>query len=380
MLRVALKMLVGDPVKYFGLVFGVAFATLLIAQQTSIFVGLLGRAGAEVRAVSEATLWVMDPAVTTVADSRPLRDTMLGRVRGVAGIDWAVPLLRGSVALRLRDGRQIGATLVGVDDGTLIGGPGAMVLGSLESLREPGGIVIDEEGYKRLFPGTSLQLGAELEINDARAVIVGIAKTTPSFINGAVVHARYSTAIGFLNNGRNQLSFIIARERPGIAIERLCRAITEQTGLKALPSKEFVQASRDDVIQNTGIPISIATTDVLGVIVGIAIVALTFTIFVAENLRQFGALKAVGVSSGQLVAMVLAQAGLVGAMGYAIGLGVSGAFFIFAAAKIPTFQGFYLPVEVAALAALVVALIIVIAGLVAIRRVLVIDPAIVFRG
>jgi len=141
-----------------------------------------------------------------------------------------------------------------------------------------------------------------------------------------------------------------------------------------------VEASRNDIIQNTGIPISIGTTNVLGVIVGIAIVGLTFTIFVAENLKQFGALKAIGVSNPQLVGMVLTQAALVGLLGYAIGLGVAGWFFLFAAANIPTFQSFFLPWEVAALAAAVVVFIITTAALVAMRRVLVIDPAVVFRG
>ncbi|MGL1761032.1 FtsX-like permease family protein, partial [Vibrio parahaemolyticus] len=81
------------------------------------------------------------------------------------------------------------------------------------------------------------------------------------------------------------------------------RSIAAATGLKAVTREAFIKASRDDVIENTGIPISIGTTDVLGIIVGVAIVGLTFTIFITENLRQFGALKAIGVSNGQLVRM-----------------------------------------------------------------------------
>ena len=40
---VALRMLFGDRTKYLGLVFGVAFATLLVTQQGSTFVGLMER-------------------------------------------------------------------------------------------------------------------------------------------------------------------------------------------------------------------------------------------------------------------------------------------------------------------------------------------------
>ena len=37
MLRTALRMLLGDKTKCLGLVFGVAFSTLLVCQQVSIF-------------------------------------------------------------------------------------------------------------------------------------------------------------------------------------------------------------------------------------------------------------------------------------------------------------------------------------------------------
>lgn len=380
MLRIALKMLIGDPVKYLGLVFGVAFATLLIAQQTSIFVGLLGQAGAEIGVAQEATVWLMDPSVVTIADNRPIRDTMLARVRGVEGLAWAVPFLRGGAAIRLRDGRQFGANINGLDEATLIGAPREMILGSVDSLRNPDTVIIDADGYDRLFPDQPRRLGVEVEINDRRAVIGGISKTTPSFTGGIALYARYATALGFLNAGRTQLSFILAREAPGVPLQTLVEEIRNTTGLKAVSRADFVAASRNDIIQNTGIPISIGTTNVLGVIVGIAIVGLTFTIFVAENLKQFGALKAIGISNLQLVGMVLTQAALVGLLGYAIGLGVAGWFFLFAAANIPTFQSFFLPWEVAALAALVVVFIITTAALVAMRRVLVIDPAVVFRG
>jgi putative ABC transport system permease protein len=255
-----------------------------------------------------------------------------------------------------------------------------MRLGTRENLRDADAIFVGSDGFARLFPGAPPRLNDVVELNDHRAVIRGIIKTSPSFAGGVPLFARYSTALGFINSGRTQLSFILAREAAGAAPADVAKAITGATGLKAASRDDFIKASRDDVIDNTGIPISIGTTDVLGVIVGVAIVGLTFSIFIAENLRQFGALKAIGVSNPQLVGMVLLQAALAGVIGYAIGLGVAGGFFLLAAAHIPTFDGFFLPWEVAVLTAGVVVLIIVSAALLAMRRVLVIDPAIVFRG
>jgi len=49
MIRIALRMLLGDKLKYAGLVAGLAFATLLITQQGSIFAGFVLRTGAWIR-------------------------------------------------------------------------------------------------------------------------------------------------------------------------------------------------------------------------------------------------------------------------------------------------------------------------------------------
>lgn len=377
---VALKMLLGDRTKYLGLIFGVAFATLLVIQQASIFAGLLSRAGSQVRDVQEADLWVMDPAVETVDEAKPMRDTVLSRVRGVPGVAWAVPLYKGGAVMRTVDGRQLGAQLLGVDDSTLVGAPLTMKLGERESLREPDAVLLDGDGFGRLFPGVPLRTGDILEINDRRAVVTGVVDASPSFNSTPLVVTRYSRALSYTNNGRSSLSFVIARTADGRDAAAVAAAIARATGQKAVTRADFERQSRSYLIDNTGIPISIGTTVALGVIVGIAIVALTFSIFVAENVKQYGALKAMGVSNGRLVGMVAIQAGVVGVIGYFIGLGVAGGFFLAAARGIPAFRGFFLPWEVAAGMAVLVTVIMTIASAVSLRRVLSIDPAIVFRG
>ena len=52
---VALKMLVGDRLKYLALIAGVSFAALLITQQASIFAGYTLRTGSWIR--GEPTHW-----------------------------------------------------------------------------------------------------------------------------------------------------------------------------------------------------------------------------------------------------------------------------------------------------------------------------------
>ena len=75
---VALKMLFGDRAKYIGLIFGIAFSTMLMSNQVSIFTRLMLRTASQILDVREADIWVMDPRVEYVDEVEPMTDTQLG--------------------------------------------------------------------------------------------------------------------------------------------------------------------------------------------------------------------------------------------------------------------------------------------------------------
>jgi putative ABC transport system permease protein len=174
---------------------------------------------------------------------------------------------------------------------------------------------------------------------------------------------------------------VLVRSAPGADPAEVARAIDERTGLKAMTSNQFSWMTMMYFLRNTGIPVNFGTVVALGIVVGVAVVGLTFHMFVTENLRQYAALKAMGLTNVRLIGMVLLQASVVGAIGYGLGLGLTSAFFELATSS-PTsfFRGFYLPWEVAVGVGLLAALIMLVSSLISLRRVLVVDPAIVFRG
>ena len=86
MIWIAIRMLTGDRQKFYGLVFGIAFSTLLITQQLTIFVNLLERGASGVYNVSSADVWVMDPVSRTTDVSYAMPSTALDKVRGVPGV------------------------------------------------------------------------------------------------------------------------------------------------------------------------------------------------------------------------------------------------------------------------------------------------------
>jgi len=377
---VALRILLGDRAKYVGLIFGIAFSTTLMSNQTSIFVGLMLRTANQILDAREADIWVMDPRVDYVDEIEPMTDTQLGRVRGVDGVDWAVPFFKGLAVAHTRDGILQQVILLGVDDATLTGVTPRLALGSVENLKQPDAMIIDRAGYQFMWPGEAPGLGKVLELNDHRAVIVGISDASAPFTTYPIVYTKYSSALNYIGRTRKQMSFVLVHARPQVDPHVLAQRISAETGLKALTWSDFALATIGYYLKRTGIPVNFGITVALGFIVGAAVVGQTFYIFVIENLRQFGALKAMGVANGTILRMVLLQAIVVASIGYAIGIGFCAGFFEITSRISINLRGFELPWQVAAGTGCAILVIIVIASFASIRKVMVVDPAIVFRG
>ena len=376
---VALQMLLGDRAKYLGLIFAVAFSTFLMSHQSSIFAGIMRRTTSQIMDVPDANLWVMDRKTQYFDEVKALTDDDLYRVRGVPGIEWAVPLFKGLPRAKAFDGNFRIVIMMGVDDATLVGAPRNMVLGSADDLRRPDAVIIDRVGYEFFFPGQPYELGKPLELNDHRVNIVGIYNSSAPFQNLPVFYSRYSQAVTYVGRERNQLSFVLAKAAPGVSDREASRRIEAVTGLRAATSSEFGWQTIWYYIDHTGIPINFGITIGIALVVGTIVAGQTFYIFTLENLKQFGALKAIGVTNWRITGMILLQALMVGVIGFSIGIGMTAAFFELTK-NVLDLRGFSLLWQIAAGTGGTVLLIVILASLMSIRRVLVLEPAIVFRG
>jgi putative ABC transport system permease protein len=374
-------MLFGNRGKYFAILFGITFACMLMVQQLSLFFGLMRNTASQIRDMPGADVWVMDPTVQFVDDLKPLSDNDVYRVRGVPGVLWAVRLYKGQARTQFREGYFKQFIILGLDDASLVGAPGEMLVGSLAGLREPDAVVLDVNGFRYLWPDEPLSVGKTFEMNDHRAVIAGVCKASPTFQTYPVAYTRYSQAVHFVPPERRVLSFVLAKAAPGVAPAEVCRTITERTGLQALSADEFTWKTVFYYAERTGIPINFGITVILGFIIGSAIAGQTFYLFTIENLRQFGSLKAMGLSNRRIIGMVLMQGLTVGVTGYCLGLGGAAAFEAFLEYTVTTvppafFMYWGIPIGVAG----AVALIVIGSALLSLRRVLTLEPATVFRG
>lgn len=384
---IALKMLFGDRGKYIGIVTGITLASLIMIQQPGIMVSVLQRTYSFISDVSLADVWVMDPKVQFIDDSKPMLDTQLYRVRGIAGVEWAVPLYKGAQRVRLRNGELVTSNMLGFDDATLIGGPAEMIEGSLADLRLPDAVIVDEAGAKgRLAtpadtPGgkpVPLRVGDTLEINDKRAVVVGIARAAATFQSQPILYTTFTRAKTLALSERKMLSYVLVKTDPSQSPEDVARRITAGTGLAAYTSQQFKQMSLGYFLKNTGILVNFGFMVVIGFIIGAAVTGQIFYNFTLDNLRHFGVFKAMGASNRVLLSMILLQALLVGFVGFGIGAGISSVFALATHGRAGL--SMQLPWQLLLSAGVAVLLICLLAASFSIRKVFRLEAAVVFKG
>ena len=173
------------------------------------------------------------------------------------------------------------------------------------------------------------------------------------------------------------LTYVLAKAESKVAPEVVAKRIQRDTKLGAQTSDQFTWMTINYYLRYTGIPINFGITALLGFFVGTAIAGQTFYNFTLENLKQFGALKAMGATNIRIVGMILLQAMVVGLLGYGLGVGLAALFGVLTKGGELAFYTYWriLPITGGAIVAICI-----LSSLLSIRRVIVLEPAIVFRG
>lgn len=375
MYRIALTMLVGDKAKYLSLVLGLGFAVLLITQQTSIFFGLLLRGTGFLQNTTQPDLWVVDEHTTWIADLRQIDEDDLLRVRSVPGVAWAEPFFATRGRAELPDGSYQAVRLLGIDRSTLIGRPPQMVEGSIEDLRHPDAVIVEVTSRARL---NGIQIGDRLKLNDQRAIVVGFARAELSFQSDVLIFTTYRNAVQFVPVGRDRLSMVFTGVRDPADLRAVQHRINQIPGIRAFTREQLQALTIEFILKQTGIGVNFAITVGLGLVVGLVVSGATFYQFTLENLRQFAVLKAMGATRGLLIRLMLMQAVVAGLIAFGIGVGAASIISWFGrkpGAELSTYFPWYL-----LLGSLGATLLCVAGGsILSVRRVLILDPATVFR-
>lgn len=373
--ELALKLLANDRGKFFTLILGITFAVFLMMQMTAVFSGVMHRSAATIYNVG-AQMWVMDPSVNIQTDNISLPDYILDAVRSIKGVKYAVPLYTGSGLVKLNNGRYQSATIIGLDDASLFGRP-AMLQGNIYNIyNNDAYIVVKDAEYHKL---DNPAMGTTFEINDNRAVVVGIAKALVGGLFGTpTLYTTYSRAISDLPTTRFTISYILVEPKNLTDIAYI-KAQVKALGYMALTQDEFVSKNTDYYLYQTGLGTNVLIMTLISFMVGLSIAGQTFYTFVLENLEEFGALKAIGAKKKELIQMILFQSAVVGFLGYGFGVLLSSLLITIAKLRLPEYAA-VVTYQNLIISFVMVLVIIAFSSYLGIRKVTKIDPFDIFRG
>jgi putative ABC transport system permease protein len=396
MLRVALKMLMGDRAKYLALLFGITFTSFLVTFAASYLCGFITRGFALISENGATDVWVMDPAVASVEQTTNVVASALDRVRSVDGVGYAVPLALGTAEARFPNGRVQTFQVIGVDDATLPGisaleggAPAAVLRAPDAAIADPGGTegkletpLQEADQWPREphldAPTRPLAAGDQLFVNDYRVRIAGISKALPRWPPRPLLYTSFYNAARILLPERRRLTFVLVTASPGVDPRKLATRIHAQTGLRARASDDFkADTVRWFLINSEDVE---ETTRMLffAMSVGFGITGVMLYMFTHENLKQYAILKAMGATPKLLVGMIFAQTGVCALLGTGLGLGLCAMIgqLLAQAVEFPFRMMWFTPL----LGGGMVVLVSIVAAAISVRPVLKLEPAVVFAG
>ena len=396
MLRVALKMLMGDRAKYTGLLFGITFTSFLVTFAASYFSGFMTRGFALIAENPAIDVWVMDPAVASVEKTINMLASALDRVRGVEGVRSAMPMALGMAEVRFPNGQFQAFQVIGVDDSTLAGVPPLKDGVSPAVLRTPDSVIVDPGGTSGKLqtpvlavdqwpggrphldvPTRSLAAGDELLVNDRHVTVVGRSQALPRFPPRPLLYTTFSNASRILLPERRRLTFVLVIAAPGVTPRELATRIETRTGLRARASEDFEADTVRWFLVNSEDVGDIGAMLSLALSVGFGVTGVMLFMFTNENLRQYAVFKAMGATAQLLLAMIFVQAGLCAVLGTGLGLGLCAIVGEIATqAEYPFRMMWFTPIIGGAMV-LVVSLV---AAAISARPVLRLEPGVVFAG
>jgi putative ABC transport system permease protein len=373
-IRIALRNLLHDRVRLAVTLTGVVFAVVLISVQGGLFVGFT-RATSCIIENTEAEIWVASKGVRNFDISQPMPEYKFHQIVSVPGVGRAERCIVRFANWKKPAGGQESVEVVGFDIGSGLGRPWNLVAGSLEALRMPDTVAVDELYLAKL--GVT-GLGERVEIGDRRARIVGITRGIRSFTTSPYVFASFENALNYSLLPAGRFTYVLVRPAPGIASEALRDAIRAALpDVDVFTREEFASKTQYYWMFTTGAGMALLIAACLGLVVGGVVVAQTLYATTMDHLPEFGTLRAMGAPSGFIHRIIVSQAVAAALVGYGFGIIIS--YFLVGLAERGG-ASIVLPWPMAVGLFFLTVVMCVTAGIVSIRKVTHIDPAMVFRG
>jgi len=368
----ALRMLLDAPFKSLGTLVGVVVSVFLMAQQSSILLGILGRVTSFVDSTG-VDIWITSAATESTDATDTLPASKVGAAAGTPGVAWAAPVVQGLGRVTRPDGVREYVKVLGVEPPRYAGLPRSLAPGTSPMLLRGSGRIFLNWNDRPAF--AAAQLGDRIEVDGTAGVVAG-------FFQGMDPHSPYYYMFANIDDARAMTAFPLDRVTyVAVGAARGHRIRDVKAALEARIPDVLVK-TRDELgameeryfLQRTPVGLVFGMGSLFAAVIGAAIVAVTLYSTAVDRARDYGTLKAIGARRTDILQLMFVQAWIFFAVGYVLGM----AGFFIVRAHLPQLSMVASPKVIAGVAAAAFTSC-TLASLVAIRRVLLVDPAIVFR-
>lgn len=367
MISIALRNLFGEKTRFFISVGGVAFSVMLILVIISLYRGWEIKSMQYIRSV-DTDLWVTQDGssdLTSSASIIPL--PFLEKIKQIDGVKEVNRFIGRPVQFDLK-GKHVNAYLVGYDTEKAVAGPQKIIEGKREPEKQE--MVID----RILAQNHKVSLGDYVDIFGRPFKVVGISEGSNMFVfQFSFINQKEAIDIFKMQELSN---FYLVKAESG-KLDFVKKEINKIEGLDALLKEDFVQKNKR-LIDEVFIPI-ISVLVFISILVGITVIGLTIYTATLEKSREFGVLKALGASNFQVYRIIFEQSLVSGVIGYFCGLGLTYLTLWLIPKYVPVFVTLSLRKD-QILVFVIAVLMSILASYTPVRRIVKIDPALVFKS
>lgn len=315
--KLAFQNLFHDTLSLFVTLTGIVFSVVLIAVQCGLYIGS-ERTIAAVLDQTKADLWIVPIGTKSFDDPNLLNGRERYGVLSVDGVAEAEDLVVSFASWRKPKGGNTTVLVVGSNIYEPGLKPWNLIEGSLDDLTGPNAIAVDKVYFDDLgITG----LGASAEVNGQKVSVAALTNGIRSFTTMPYVFTTLQRAQKLFDMGPEQSHYTIVRLAKGADLETVRQNLAFRLpDVEVLSHSEFHARSIDYWMFSTAAGTGLIAGSILGLIVGIVIVAQTLYASTKDHLNEFATLRALGASGGYIHQVILIQALISAVIGYAIGL------------------------------------------------------------
>jgi putative ABC transport system permease protein len=376
MALLARRNLFHDRIRFAVTLTGIVFALVLIIIQFGLFLGFATTTSNNIDH-SNADLWVVFHAVTYFDTGRLFSERKYYEVLSTPGVLQAEKYMQNFARWKKPDGGVENIQIIGFHPGSGVGEPWNIVQGDAMDVKLEDGVIVDELYREKL--GVQ-KIGDRVEIGNHRARIVGFTHGIRSFTTSPFVYTSFKNSLNYTNpqSHEDDVAYVLIKVAPGFTAAEVQKNLRARlTDVDVYTTEEFSRRTRFYWMFTTGAGLAVLTAALMGLVVGIAVVAQTIYAATMDHIREYGTLKAMGASNFYLYRVLIEQAVWSAVLGYAFAIFI--AHFIVQSSE----KGgavILLPLSMKVGMLFLAVFMCIAAALVSINKVTRLDPAMVFKG